>query len=169
MRKQLIWQNTVMVTMSFFAGVAFFQLFTMEQAMSVLALLDERILSEEVPTIKNTIIPVAIFMVGVVLFATHPYFFAIAKIVIALKACFVGFSSVYLLAQRDEIVAYGTWWFPFQFVYIILMIILCERFIRSHRQPKKSSRFPWQLVVFIVICLAICITIEIFVISTIFK
>lgn len=168
MRKQLLWQNTVMITISFLAGVAFYQLFTLDQAMTVISLFDARILLEEMPSIQKTIVPLAISVIVVVLFATHPYFFVIGKIAIALKMCFVGFSSVYLLAQRDELLAYGVWWFPFQFLYIVLLLLLCER-LSGQRNMKKKGQFPIRQVIVIFICLGLLVAAEIFVISTIFK
>ena len=169
MRKNMLWQNTVMVTVSFIAGVICFQLFSLEQAKKVISIIDKRILFETMPTIFQSIIPVAIAFSVVLLFATHPYFFHIAKIAIAFKTCFFGFSSVYLLAQQNELLGYGIWWFPFQFLYVFILVLLSEYLAATHKVTKRKGDFSLRPVMMIVILTGFVFALEMVAISYIFK
>lgn len=169
MRTSSIIQFTVMIALSFVCGVICFQLFDLQQAAALINLMDARILQEEAPTIWQTITPLAISVVIVVLFATHPYCAFIAKWLVALRATFLGFSSVYLLAQQKSLLAYGIWWFPFQFIYCILLLAICIIVsTRSSRMPKKgvfaTRRLITMLIIFIIVA---CL--EIVAISYVFK
>lgn len=169
MRKNILWQNTVMVTVSFIAGVVCFQLFSLEQAKQVINIMDKRILLETTPTLIQSIIPLAIAVSIVLLFATHPYFFNIAKIAIAFKTCFFGFSSVYLLAQQNELLAYGTWWFPFQFLYVVILVLFSEYLASAHKITKKKGDFSLRPGIIILILISLVFSLEMVVISYIFK
>ena len=169
MRKNILWQNTVMVTVSFIAGVVCFQLFSLEQAKQVINIMDKRILLETTPTLVQSIIPLAIAVSIVLLFATHPYFFNIAKIAIAFKTCFFGFSSVYLLAQQNELLAYGTWWFPFQFLYVVILVLFSEYLASTHKITKKKGDFSLKPAIIILILISFVFSLEMVVISYIFK
>ena len=169
MRKNVLWLNTVMVTVSFIAGVVCFQLFSLEQAKKVINIMDKRILFETTPTIFESIIPLAIAFIVVLLFATHPYFYNIAKIAIAFKTCFFGFSSVYLLAQQNELLGYGIWWFPFQFLYVIILVLLSEYLAATHKITKRKGEFSLRPGIVIVILISFVFSLEMVIISYIFK
>ncbi|MFF5993531.1 hypothetical protein AAGS61_02100 [Lysinibacillus sp. KU-BSD001] len=169
MRKSTLWQNTAMIAVSFIAGVAFFQLFSLEQATQVINIMDKRILLEKTPTIWQSMLPLAITVSIVLLFATHPYFFGLAKIAIAIKTCFFGFSSVYLLAQKNELLAYGIWWFPFQFLYIVVLVLLCEFIASAPKFAKNKERSSLRISVTFFILISLIFFVEIVVISYVFK
>lgn len=169
MRKSILWQNTAMITVSFIAGVAFFQLFSLDQATKVIQILDRRLLFESTPTLLQSIIPIAIFISIVLLFATHPYFFSLAKVGIAIKTCFFGFSSVYLLAQKNELLAYGLWWFPFQFLYIVMLVVFCEYLVATHKASKKKERFSIRETAILLLFFGVIFFLEIVVISYVLK
>ena len=169
MGKNMLWLNTVMVAVSFIAGVVCFQLFSLQQAKKVINIIDKRILFETTPTIIQSIIPLGITLIVVLLFATHPYFYHIAKIAIAAKTCFFGFSSVYLLAQQNELLGYGVWWFPFQFLYVILFVLLSEYLAITHKQAKRKGDFLLRPVMIIIILTGSVFALEMVVISYIFK
>ena len=169
MRKNVLWLNTAMITVSFIAGVVCFQLFSLEQAKKVINIMDKRILFEATPTIVQSIIPLAIAFIVVLLFATHPYFYNIAKIAIAFKTCFFGFSSVYLLAQKNELLGYGIWWFPFQFLYVILLVLLSEYLTATHKLTRRKGDFSLRPGMVILILTGFVFALEMVVISYIFK
>ena len=169
MRKNVLWLNTVMVTVSFIAGVVCFQLFSLEQAKKVINIMDKRILFETTPTIFESIIPLAIAFIVVLLFATHPYFYNIAKIAIAFKTCFFGFSSVYLLAQQNELLGYGIWWFPFQFLYVIILVLLSEYLAATHKITKRKGDFSLRPGIVILILISFVFSLEMVIISYVFK
>ena len=131
--------------------------------------MDKRILFETTPTIVQSIIPLAIAFIVVLLFATHPYFYNIAKIAIAFKTCFFGFSSVYLLAQQNELLGYGIWWFPCQFLYIIILVLLSEYLAATHKITKRKGDFSLRPGIVIVILISFVFSLEMVVISYIFK
>ncbi|MEO4053291.1 hypothetical protein [Solibacillus sp. CAU 1738] len=169
MRTSSIVQFTVMIALSFVCGVICFQLFDLQQATALINLMDARILQQDAPSIWQTILPLAISIVIVVLFATHPYCAFIAKWLIALRATFLGFSSVYLLAQQKSLLAYGIWWFPFQFIYCILLLAICLIVsTKTRKMPKRGILAPRRLIVMIIVFIVVA-CFELVAISYVFK
>lgn len=169
MRKGLILQNAFMIAISFIAGVACYQLFELKDAIRLIGMIDSRILADSLPTLASSIIPLAISIVVVLLFATHPYVSSLAKIFIAMKMTFFGFSSVYLLAQKSALLAYGAWWFPFQFIYAILLLLICESIIHNYRIHRKRGFLPFKQLLVLIVFIILIFVVELFVISYIFK
>ena len=152
MNGKFIFQLACMIAVSFICGVIVYRYISLEQAEAVIQLADRRLIDLQ-PSIFFTILPVAVSILIVLLFSTHPYFYYAAVIFIALKTVFIGFSSLYLMDEWDATSLYIRWWFPFQFIYILLLILLykiCR--LRFKRQRKKALRLiPIVLILFIVI------------------
>ena len=90
---------------------------------------------------KSAVVPVAISFIVVLLFSTHPYLYFAGLLCIAFKAVFFGFSSVFMMEQGNSVLQYISWWFPFQLVYIILLICLykiCR--VRLKREKIRAKR-----------------------------
>lgn len=169
MRTSIVIQLTAMIVVGFLSGVVCYYLFPLEQGIIVIEWLDGRILQQSKPSIWQTVIPV-LFSIGIVLlFATHPFCAFVAKWLIAFRATFLGFSSMYLLTQQKSLIAYGMWWFPFQLIYCILLLMICLS-ISTNRPMRFATRhvatYRRMLVIIVLFSLlAIC---EILVISYIF-
>ncbi len=152
MNGKFIFQLACMIAVSFVCGVIVFNYISLEQAETFIQMADRRLIDLN-QSIFYTILPVAFSIAIVLLFSTHPYFYYAAVVFIALKTVFVGFSSIYLMDVLDATSLYIRWWFPFQFIYILLLILLykiCR--LRFKRQRKKALRLiPFVLVLFIVI------------------
>lgn len=152
MNGRFIFQLACMIAVSFVCGVIVFRFISPEQAEAVIQIADRRLIDLQ-PSIVFTILPVALSIVIVLLFSTHPYFYYAAVVFIALKTVFIGFSSIYLMQELDATSLYIRWWFPFQFIYILLLILLykiCR--LRFQRQRKKALRIvPFVLILFIAI------------------
>ena len=152
MNGRFLFQLACMIAVSFVCGVIVFRFISPEQAEAVIQIADRRLIDLQ-PSIVFTILPVALAIVIVLLFSTHPYFYYAAVVFIAVKTVFIGFSSIYLMQELDATSLYIRWWFPFQFIYILLLILLykiCR--LRFQRQRKKALRIvPFVLILFIAI------------------
>lgn len=159
-----------MIVVGFLSGVACFYLFDLEQAIALIQLMDGRILQQQEPSIIQTILPVAFAIAIVLLFATHPFCAFVAKWLIALRATFLGFSSMYLLTQQQSLLAYGIWWFPFQFVYCVLLLMICLSIStkRLMRFAKKGNA-TYRRMGAIILLFGVIALLEILVISYVFK
>ena len=165
MNGKFIFQLACMIAVSFICGVIVFRFISPEQTEAVIQLADRRLINMN-QSIIFTMLPVAVSIIIVLLFSTHPYFYYVAVVYIALKTVFIGFSSMYLMDEWDATNLYIRWWFPFQFIYILLLILLykiCR--MRFKRQRKKALRLiPFVLILFIAV-----IYFETFVISYVLK
>lgn len=127
MRKLLFIQYATMLVLSFVCGVACYQLFDLQQVTQVITWGDRRLLLEQQATSPFwSALPLVLALFFVLFFSTHRYLMAIAPVFIALKITFFGFSSVFLLVHHESVQLYGVWWFPFQLVYSILLIVLYQ-------------------------------------------
>lgn len=170
MRKILVIQYATMLVLAFVSGVACYQLFELEQIVQVITWGDRRLLTLDEPaSIFWNAFPV-ILSVGVVLFfSTHRYLPIMAPIFIAIKMTFFGFSSVFLLVQHESVKLYGLWWFPFQFIYCILLIVMYHTSLlkNSNKLGQKVVSKKGIVFLFLLTCSLLCL--EIVVISTIIK
>ena len=165
MNGKFIFQLACMIAVSFICGVIVTRFISPEQAESIIKIADRRLIDLE-PSIFYTILPVAVSIIIVLLFATHPYFYYAAVVFIALKTVFIGFSSIYLMEVWDATSLYIRWWFPFQFIYILILILLYKICgMRFKRQRKKA----WRLIPFVFIVVIAIVYFETVVISYVFK
>ena len=149
MRKSLVFQYIFTVSISFICGVIATQFIAMNEAQSLLEVIDHRAV-EVNAEYRSIIVPLAISIIVVLLFSTHPYLYFIAPLYISLKSALFGFSSVLILEQAQSIIIYVGWWFPFQIMYIVLFIVLYKiaRMRNTVRKNVKSNRIlPFVLFV----------------------
>ncbi|SOB94108.1 hypothetical protein SAMN05880501_101758 [Ureibacillus xyleni] len=157
-RSTLLIQFAVILAISFVSGVVCFQLFPLDKAMELIKYIDPRVLELTDITIWNTIIPLVAWIVLVLFFATHPYLHVLARFVVAVKATFFGFSSVFLLTQQESLLVYSAWWFPFQFVYCILLFLLCSVYATKKVGQKRKYFFSQRLFVTLIVAITlICV------------
>ena len=154
-----------MVALSFLCGVLCYELFSLEQATSIISKMDGRIVANLPYELKSTIVPLAISLAIVLLFSTHAYLYPFALVVIALRCTFFGFSSVYILTQLDAITLYSYWWFPFQLLYCILLVWLYRIVTVQQQQKKKSTQIYSIRFVFCIIFMVVILIFEIIVIN----
>ena len=135
MRKMIVIQYTSMIVLCFVSGVVCYQLFQIDQVMQIIEWGDRRLLTMDKPQLLWNAVPFIAALGIVLFFSTHHYLTMIAPIFIALKSTFLGFSSVFLLVHLQSVKLYALWWFPFQLLYCIFLIML---FVSS--RPKRMSR-----------------------------
>ena len=135
MRKMIVIQYTSMIVLCFVSGVVCYQLFQIDQVMQIIEWSDRRLLTMDKPLFIWNVVPFIAALGIVLFFSTHHYLTMIAPIFIALKCTFLGFSSVFLLVHLQSVKLYALWWFPFQLLYCILLIML---FVSS--RPKRTGR-----------------------------
>lgn len=162
--KSLLIQYAFILIVSFVSGVICFQAFSMEKAMNLIRFVDPRVVNMENITIWHTILPLVVWICIVLFFATHQYLHSFAPLVVGVKATFFGFSSVFLLTQQESLLFYSVWWFPFQFLYCVLLFMLCMVKVGVNRKSYVLSRLlVMTLILFTVICTAEIITISYFI------
>ena len=168
MRKMIVIQYTSMIVLCFVSGVVCYQLFQIDQVMQIIEWGDRRLLTMDKPQLLWNAVPFIAALGIVLFFSTHHYLTMIAPIFIALKCTFLGFSSVFLLVHLQSVKLYALWWFPFQLLYCILLIMLfvSSRQKRTGRTLKKQSIS--KQVIFFSGVMIILFGIENFVISYLF-
>ena len=169
MRKMIYVQYATMIVLSFISGVACYQLFDIQQITQIIEWGDRRLLSVDKPTLIWSTVPFLAAILTVLLFSTHKYLTMIAPIFIAIKVTFLGFSSVFLLVQHHSIKLYALWWFPFQFLYCLLLIMLYKSGQKISFGRTIRGAVPWKKVVAVLVLMIIVFTLENFVISYVFK
>nr|WP_255731287.1 hypothetical protein [Solibacillus sp. MA9] len=158
-----------MIVICFICGVLCYQLFEMAQIKQVITIFDQRLLSLEKPTIFWNVVPFLVSIIIVLFFSTHQYLAKIALIFIAIKMTFLGLSSVFLLVQHDSIKMYAYWWFPFQLLYGILLIMLYEVMKRQQSSRALKRTLPYNRVLILLFVFVLIGALENFAITYLFK
>ena len=158
-----------MIVICFICGVLCYQLFDMAQIEQVITIFDRRLLTMEKPTWIWSVVPFLVGISIVLFFSTHQYLAKIALVFIALKMTFFGLSSVFLLVQHDSVKLYAFWWFPFQFLYGVLLIMLYEVMKRQQSTRALKRALPIKKVLLLLFVFGFLGTIENFAITYLFK
>ncbi|WP_036183924.1 hypothetical protein [Ureibacillus manganicus] len=167
-RSTILIQYAVILAISFVSGVVIFQAFALDKSIQLIELIDSRVIDPSNVSFWQSILPLGVSILLVLLFATHPYIPFVAQFVVAIRATFFGFSSVFLLTQQESMIVYSLWWFPFQLIYCILLLILCSVYTSKKVGPNRRHFFAQNLFfILLAVFAGICIF-EIIVISYIF-
>ncbi len=167
-RSTILIQYAIILAISFVSGVVCFQIFSLDKSIQLIELIDARVIDPSNVSIWQTILPLSISIILVLLLATHPYIALFAQFIVAIRATFFGFSSVFLLTKQESMIVYSLWWFPFQLVYCILLLILCSVYTIRKVGGTRKHFFQKKLFVLLLVIFAIICTFEIIVISYIF-
>lgn len=159
----------MMVIICFIGGVACYQLFDVEQATQLIGWVDARLLTLEKPNVFWSAVPIVSSIIIVLFFSTHPFFGIFAQLFIALKITFVGFSSVFLVAQHNSVMVYGLWWFPFQLIYCILLLVLYVNVRKGTGKKVVRNVFSVKQVFLILFVILAVFIGEVVAISYVFK
>lgn len=170
MRKLFFIQYATMLVLAFVSGVACYQLFELEQVIQVITWGDRRLVEMEQSLSPFwSALPLVSAVLLVLFFSTHRYLTMIAPIVIALKITFFGFSSVFLLVQHESVKLYGLWWFPFQLIYCILLLVLYRVSVTKTPQKLGQKTLSKKRITVILVVLTIVACAEYMVILTMIK
>ena len=159
---------TSMIVICFICGVLCYQLFELAQIEQVINIFDRRLLSQEKPAWLWSVVPFLVSISVVLFFSTHQYLAKVALIFIALKMTFFGLSSVFLLVQHDSVKLYAFWWFPFQFLYGILLIMLYEVMNKQQTTRTLKRTMPTKKVLLLLIMFIFLGILENFIITYLF-
>ena len=169
MRKYLYIQYTSMIVIGFICGVVCYQLFQIEQVQQIIKYSDRRLLDLEKPELLWSVVPFLVSLIIVLFFSTHKYLPRIGLIFIAIKVTFLGFSSVYLLVQHETIKLYAFWWFPFQLIYCVLLIMLYQITTKTTSRRALKTVMPWNKIIFLIVVMVIVFGVENLAITYLFK
>ena len=168
MRNYRVIIYTSMIVLCFICGVLCYQLFEMAQIEQVITIFDQRLLSQEKPSWIWSVVPFLVSISVVLFFSTHQYLAKVALIFIALKMTFFGLSSVFLLVQHDSVQLYAFWWFPFQFLYGVLLIMLYEVMNKQQTTRTLKRTMPTKKVLLLLMMFVLLGILENFVITYLF-
>lgn len=161
--------NMAIIVVSFVCGVAIFHFIEVEQAKRVIGLVEPRLLQQQKSDIWSVVLPIVVMITLILLLATHAFLKYAVRVVVAIRVTFFGFSSVYLLQEFTSIWLYAAWWFPFQLVYSISLLVLCEVLVPTKVKKKTFSVMPMRRL-FVVLCfITVMIVTEVAVLATIFS
>lgn len=168
-RSTIFIQYAFILAISFVSGVVCFQAFSLDKAMKLIGYIDPRILGDANISIWQTIVPLVAWIVLVLFFATHPFLHVFSPLIVGIKATFFGFSSVFLLTQQESLLVYSIWWFPFQLIYCILLLLLCSVYSSKKTGNSRKYFFSKRLFVTLMFVFSMLCTGEIVAISYIFQ
>lgn len=115
----------VILIISYLGGVLLYRRTSPETSVALLKLVDERVfLGTELP-IWKILLPLIILIGMILFFATHRWLAPLTLLVGTGKTVYFGFTSGFLIEQQGSIVPYAIWWFPFQLMVSLLLILFC--------------------------------------------
>jgi len=86
-----------------------------------------------------------------------------------MRATFFGFSSVFLLQKLEAFWLYTIWWFPFQLIYCILLLVLCNLLVPAWSKRKIGKQVSGRTILLNFIAFFIIIVAEFIVVSYVLK
>lgn len=128
----------------YIAGAFSYYLFSSEQAIYFISMIDPRVVEPTSATVERTIILAFASFFVVYMLGMNPILLFISKLTVALRICFFGLASIILLLTNEDLVVYGVWWFPFQFLYCIISLVFVYR-LQQFATIKKSTKKKQQM------------------------
>ena len=135
----------VILAVGYLGGALLLRELPVASVEKVLAIFDARIVDgHEVKFIWPALMTASFFLLAFVLSLFKKLRFTVI-FVGALKCVVFGLSSGYLLATDMKILEYTVWWFPFQLVTCLLLLLFCATltppfFVRTIGQKKRNDR-----------------------------
>ncbi|MBK3494284.1 hypothetical protein JFL43_05320 [Viridibacillus sp. YIM B01967] len=159
----------LIIAIGFIGGILLLQLSTVEQADWLIRTFDRRVLLKAQPSIWQSLWPVVIPFVIVALLASHNLLRHVTRIVVVLKAAFFGYSSGYLIDTQNAFWSYAAWWFPFQLLHSIVLLLFCIVLVPQPVYSVRKKLPIWPRIVVIVITTIIIFAGELVAIHFLFK
>ncbi|MEG0259601.1 MAG: hypothetical protein RR595_07610 [Lysinibacillus sp.] len=156
------------LAISFVCGVICFHLIGSAKAESIILFVEPRLIEDKL-SILRLVLPVVASIAVILLLATHSILKIFIRVTVAIRATFFGFSSVFLLQKLEAFWLYTIWWFPFQLLYCILLLVLCNLLEPTWSQRRKAKKPPVQSLVLIFVAFFIIIVAEFIIISNVLK
>ncbi|MEK8197142.1 hypothetical protein [Lysinibacillus sp. FSL M8-0134] len=164
-----IFYHASIIAVSFVCGVIFFHIIGGPKAEPFILFIEPRLADEDRQSIFRLVLPVAISIGLVLLLATHSVLKVLVRVSVAMRATFFGFSSVFLLQKLEAFWLYTIWWFPFQLIYCILLLVLCNLLVPAWSKRKIGKQVSGRTILLNFIAFFIIIVAEFIVISYVLK
>jgi len=164
-----IFYHSSIIAMSFVCGVIFFHIIGGPNAEPFILFIEPRLADGDRHSIFRLVLPVAVSIALVLLLATHSILKVLVRVTVAIRATFFGFSSVFLLQKLEAFWVYTIWWFPFQLIYCILLLILCNLLVPAWSKRKIGKMVPGRTILLNFVAFFIIIVAEFIVISYVLK
>lgn len=159
-----IFYHASIVAVSFVCGVICFHIIGSANAESFILYIEPRLAGDK-QSIFRLVLPVIVSVGVIFLLATHHFLKIFIRVTVAMRATFFGFSSVFLLQKLEAFWLYTIWWFPFQLIYCILLLVLCSLLVPAWSKRKINKKRPVQSIVLNFIAFFIVIVAEFIVIT----
>lgn len=92
---------------------------------ALLKFVDARVfLGTELPLWK-ILLPVILLFGLILFFASHRWLAPFTLLIGTGKTVYFGFTSGFLIEQQSSIIPYAIWWFPFQLLVSLMLILFC--------------------------------------------
>jgi len=164
-----IFYHASIIAVSFVCGVIFFHIIGGPKAEPFILFIEPRLADEDRQSIFRLVLPVAISIGLVLLLATHSVLKVLVRVTVAMRATFFGFSSVFLLQKLEAFWLYTIWWFPFQLIYCILLLVLCNLLVPAWSKRKIGKQVSGRTILLNFIAFFIILVAEFIVISYVLK
>ena len=164
-----IFYHASIIAVSFVCGVIFFHIFGGPKAEPFILFIEPRLADGDRHSIFRLVLPVAISIGLVLLLATHSVLKVLVRVTVAIRATFFGFSSVFLLQKLEAFWLYTIWWFPFQLIYCILLLVLCNLLAPAWSKRKIGKQVSGRTILLNFIAFFIIIVAEFIVVSYVLK
>jgi len=161
-----IFYHASIIAVSFVCGVIFFHIIGGPKAEPFI---EPRLADGDRQSIFRLVLPVAISIGLILLLATHSVLKVLVRVTVAMRATFFGFSSVFLLQKLEAVWLYTIWWFPFQLIYCILLLVLCNLLVPAWSKRKIGKQVSGRTILLNFIAFFIIIVAEFIVISYVLK
>jgi len=164
-----IFYHASIIAVSFVCGVIFFHIIGGPKAEPFILFIEPRLVDGDRQSIFRLVLPVAISIGLVLLLATHSVLKILVRVTVAMRATFFGFSSVFLLQKLEAFWLYTIWWFPFQLIYCILLLVLCNLLVPAWSKRKIGKQVSGRTILLNFIAFFIIIVAEFIVVSYVLK
>ncbi|WP_069510926.1 hypothetical protein MKY08_05815 [Lysinibacillus sp. FSL M8-0337] len=164
-----IFYHASIVAVSFVCGVICFHIIGGANAEPFILFIEPRLADVDRQSIVRLVLPVVASVGIVLLLATHSVLKVLVRVTVAIRATFFGFSSVFLLQKLEAFWLYTIWWFPFQLIYCILLLVLCNLLVPAWSKRKIGKKTNGRTILLNFIAFFIIIVAEFIVISYVLK
>ncbi|HWI49801.1 MAG TPA: hypothetical protein VNU45_16435 [Rummeliibacillus sp.] len=158
----------LIISIGFIGGIIAFKISTPAQNEWLISIMDPRLLLEGKPKLWQSLWPIIMPYVFLVLLATHQWFRHVTRLVVVSKSAFFGFCSAYLIATQNAFWNYALWWFPVQFLYTCLLLLFSIVLVPKPFYNSRKKGIHWKRIISISILTIIIFGIELLIIHFMF-
>ncbi|MGG0657769.1 hypothetical protein [Rummeliibacillus pycnus] len=158
----------LIISIGFIGGIIAFKMTTPAQSEWLISIMDPRLQLDGKPNLWQSLWPIIMPYVFLVLLATHQWFRHVTRLVVVSKSAFFGFCSAYLIATQNAFWNYALWWFPVQFLYTCLLLLFSIVLVPKPFYNSRKKGIHWKRIIVISILTVIIFLIELLIIHFMF-